>query len=79
MNNGMQNNGLFSPHVAQMPQAGQGGMPPQMPPQMTQEMPPQMTQEMPPQMTQEMGTQEGAPKYSVGDPTLDRYINLFLV
>jgi len=71
MNNGMQNNGLFSPHVAQMPQAGQGGMPPQMPPQ--------MTQEMPPQMTQEMGTQEGAPKYSVGDPTLDRYINLFLV
>ena len=67
----MQNNGLFSPHVAQMPQAGQGGMPPQMPPQ--------MTQEMPPQMTQEMGTQEGAPKYSVGDPTLDRYINLFLV
>ena len=64
------NNGLFSPHVAQgqgqaqMPQAGQQA---QMPPQ------------MPPQLPQEMGTQEGAPKYSVGDPTLDRYINLFLV
>ena len=76
----MQNNGLFSPHVAQ----GQPQMPPQMPPQMTQELSTNTqelapnTQEMPPQLPQEMGTQEGAPKYSVGDPTLDRYINLFL-